>query len=161
MIAAAFLTLNASADPMTGAQPALKHADQSFIEKAAKDGMAEVEISRVAAERTSNPKVREFAQMMVSDHESANEALGTIAALHSINLPAKGSEAISWSKKDAKDFDHDYVEKMVSDHENAVKLFQKEANDGSDTETTAFARKLLPKLQHHLQEANDLKRLIK
>jgi putative membrane protein len=50
---------------------------------------------------------------------------------------------------------------MVSDHEDAVKLFQKQANEGKDDETVMFARKVLPKLEHHLQIANDLKKTLK
>ena len=76
-------------------------------------------------------------------------------------MPAKDTDANKWSKKDGKDFDRDYVTKMVSAHEDAVKLFQKEATDGEDAESVAFARKILPKLQHHLEQANDLKRLMK
>jgi putative membrane protein len=164
VLAAALLALDVSAaDPVTRSdgRPALKHVDQNFLEKAAKANLEEVEISRVVVERTSNPKVREFAQMIVSDHESAYDALTTIAADRGVTLPAKDTEANRWSKKDSKDFDRDYINKMVSAHEDAVKLFQKEATDGEDAESVAYARKVLPKLQHHLEQANDLKRLMK
>src|SRR4051812_4180370 len=100
----------------TNTSMTLKHADRSFIEKAAKDGSDEVEISRIAVERSSNPQVREFAQMMVADHSGANESLISLASTKGLTLPAKESkEAAKWSKKDAKDFDKDYMSKMVSD----------------------------------------------
>lgn len=142
-------------------RPALKQVDRHFLDNAVKASLAEVEISRVAIERTSNPKVREFAQMILSDHQNANEALTSIAASRGVSVPAKNNDASTWAKKDGKDFDKDYIEKMVSSHEDTVKLFQKEATDGDDAETVAFARKTLPKLQHHLEQANDLKRLMK
>src|SRR4051812_45129774 len=53
----------------------IKRADRDFFTKAAKAGMEEVEISRVAAERTTNPDVRKLAQMIVEDHTAANEEL--------------------------------------------------------------------------------------
>lgn len=141
---------------------ALKHADRNFIEKAARSGMDEIDISQVAAQRTSNPDVRRLAQMMVADHGAANEELAALAAAKGVSLPAKDADhASKWVKRDAKNFDHDYLDKMVSDHEDAVKLFEKEAKDGEDAESVAFARKHLPKLQHHLQQALDLKRLLK
>jgi putative membrane protein len=142
-------------------RPALKQVDRHFLDNAVKSSMEEVEISRVAVERTSNPKVRDFAQMIVSDHENANEVLTSIATGRGVSVPAKNNEASTWTKKDAKSFDKDYIDKMVSAHEDAVKLFQKEATDGDDPEAVAFARKTLPKLQHHLEQANDLKRLMK
>jgi len=156
VIAAAILALNASA------QTPLKHSDKSFIEKAAKAGAEEVNISRVAVERTSNPEVRSFAQMVVDDHSSANAALASIAASKGVTLPAKDmDDANKWSKKSGKDFDEDYVEKMVSAHKDAVELFEKEANKGDDAETKAFARDTLPRLQHHLEMAMDLKKMVK
>jgi putative membrane protein len=44
----------------------------------------------------------------------------------------------------------------VKDHEKAVKLFQKEAQSGQDPELKQFAQQTLPKLQQHLQMAQQL-----
>jgi putative membrane protein len=152
-IAAAFLALTVTA------QTPLKHADKSFIEKAAKAGVEEVDISRVAVERTANPQVRAFAQMVVDDHSSANDALAAIAVSKGVKLPARETEETDkWTKKSGKDFDEDYIKKMVSAHKEAVELFTKEADKGEDAETQTFARATLPKLQHHLEMALDLKK---
>ena len=127
-LAAAFLAFEASAQTV-------KRGDRDFVEKAAKSGMEEVDISRVAAERTTNSSVKSFAQMMVSDHSAANDKLSSLATSKAIKLPAEDMNASGkWSKKDAKDFDKDYVDKMVSDHKDAVELFQKEADKGTDPE---------------------------
>jgi putative membrane protein len=149
-------------DNVVVARPALKRADRDFMEKAAKAGMEEVEISRVAAARTSNPNVKELAQMIVADHEGANEELATLAAAKNVSLPAKDAAfAEKWSKHKASDFDRDYLDKMVNAHEDAVKLFDRQARNGDDPEAVAFARKHLPALQHHLQQALDLKKALK
>jgi putative membrane protein len=139
----------------------LKRADRNFIEKAAKAGQEEVAISQVALDRSTNSQVKEFAQMMVTDHTMAGDSLAALAAAKQISLPAKEMAEGKWTRKSGKDFDEDYVDKMVSDHEDAVKLFTKEANDGKDTETVEFARKTLPTLQHHLEAAKDLKKTLK
>ncbi len=140
----------------------LKRADRDFMEKAAKDGMEEVDISRVAIERTTNPEVRRLAQTIVSDHESVNEQLASLAAARGVALPAKDiNPDHSWAKRDAKSFDKDYLDKMVSLHEETVKLFDRQARDGTDPDAVAFARKHLPALQQHLQQALDLKRALK
>lgn len=155
LLSAALLALTASA------QTSLKHADKSFIKHAAKAGMEEVDISRVAAARTMNPQVRTFAQMVVDDHTAANAALATIALSKGVTLPAQDmADADKWAKKGGKDFDEDYIEKMLSAHKDAVKLFAKEADTGEDAETKAFARATLPKLQHHLEMAMDLRKTV-
>ncbi len=143
-------------------KPAIKRADRDFLEKAAKAGMEEVEISRVAAARTTNPDVKRLAQMIVADHEGANDELATLAAAKAVALPAKDvAPQNSWAKHKADSFDRDYLDKMVNAHEDAVKLFDRQAKNGEDTDTVAFARKHLASLQHHLQQAIDLKRLLK
>jgi putative membrane protein len=169
LLAVPLVALAASTDPLRPenrptaieSRPSLKQVDRNFLENAVKSSMEELEISRVAFDRTSNPRVREFAQMILNDHLGANETLAKLAANRGVTIPAKGNEASAWTKKDPKNFDREYIDKMVSSHEDAVKLFQKQATDGDDAEAVAFARKTLPKLQHHLEQASDLKRLMK
>jgi putative membrane protein len=143
------------------AKSTVHHADKHFVEKSAKSGMEEVAISKIAAERSSHPQVKEFATMMVADHTAANGELSSIAVAKGIQLPAKDEPPHKWQKKDGKDFDKDYIDKMIDDHQEAVKDFEKEANDGKDADIREFARKTLPKLQHHLQQAKDLKKEFK
>ena len=138
----------------------LQRADRDFMEKAAKASMSEVAISRVAAARTSNPDVRRFAQMMIEDHETAIEQLSALASSFGVSLPAKDPHPEKWEKRDAKNFDREYLEQMIDDHEDVVKLFEKHAKDGEDAQTVAYARKHLPKMQQHLQHAIDLKRAL-
>ncbi len=138
----------------------LKKADRDFMEKAAKLSMSEVAISRVAAARTSNPEIRRFAQMMVEDHENAFDRLAKLAGSRGVSLPAKDPHPDKWEKRDAKNFDREYLGQMVDDHENVVKLFEKQSRDGEDADTVAYARQHLPKLQTHLQHAIDLKRAL-
>ena len=138
----------------------LKRGDKDFLEKAAKASMSEVAISRVAAARTSNPEVRRFAQMMVEDHEGAMEHLTSLAAARGVSLPAKDPHPDKWEKRDAKNFDKAYLDQMVDDHESVVKLFEKHAKDGEDADIVGYARKHLPKMQQHLQQAIDLKRAL-
>ena len=138
----------------------LKRADRTFIEKAARASMEEVQVSRVAAERTSNPEVRRFAEMIMADHEAAHHDLTDLAADKGVNLPAKES-AEKWVKRDAKNFDRDYLDKMVNDHNDAVRMFEKHAKDGEDPDTVAYARKHLPRLLSHQQQAIDLQRMLK
>lgn len=159
VIAAAFLAFSASAQTPP---PTIKHMDKKFIVKAAKSGMAEVDISRVVAARSTNSDVRTLAQMMVDDHSKANEALTTLAASKGVTFPAKDMDLTdTWTKKNAKDLDADYLSKMVSDHKDAVSLFEKEAEKGEDADAKAFANDTLPKLQHHLAMVVNLQQMMK
>lgn len=139
----------------------LKHTDRTFVEKAAEAGRDEVAISRIAAERATNPDVKKFAQMLVDDHTRANDQLTSFANAKNVSLKAKVKDEDKWTKKDPNAFDRDYVKQMVSDHKKDIKLFTKESQDGSDTDLVEFARKTLPTLNHHLEVANDLEKTLK
>lgn len=139
----------------------LKHGDRSFVEKAAKSNMEEIAISRVAAERATNPQVRDFAQMMISDHTGSNSELMTLASSKGLTLPTKDIDVEKWQNRSAKDFDEEYMEKMVSDHKEDVELFEKEGKKGDDMELSTFANKTLPTLQAHLAKAQEIKKALK
>src|SRR3954471_11179493 len=61
--------------------------DQAWVMNVAKDGMAEVELGRLAADKASNADVKKFGQRMVDDHTKANDELKMIASSKNITLP--------------------------------------------------------------------------
>ncbi len=54
------------------------------------------------------------------------------------------------------DFDREYAEQMVKDHEKSVSLFEKEARTGDSPGLKAYAIKTLTVLQEHLKMAKAL-----
>lgn len=132
--------------------------DRHFITQAAEDGHAEVALGKLAQQNGANRMVKDFGQRMVADHGKANEELAGIATKLGITPPnAPGSKQKSDMKKLSKlkaaDFDREYAEHMVKDHEKAVALFEKEARNGEAPELKAYASKMLPVLHEHLKMA--------
>jgi putative membrane protein len=127
---------------------------ESFMKDAAQGGMAEVEIGKLAASKAKDPEVKKFGQMMVTDHTAANNDLKALAGKKNFQLPtdigSHKSDMDDLSKETGADFDKDYVEMMVDDHETDVAKFQKMADNGSDPDVKAFAAKCLPVLKKHL-----------
>jgi putative membrane protein len=136
-------------------------ADASFVKKASAAGMAEVELSKLAATNASSAEVKSFAETMVNDHTAANEKLTAIAKDKSIT-PSAGPDAASTAAiaslktKTGAAFDKQYETIMLKDHKAAVALFEKEATSGQDSDLKAFANDTLPTLKHHLAMATDL-----
>jgi len=141
-------TLSNAASSMMTASP------ESFAKDAAEGGMAEVKMGQLAEKNAKDPEVKKFGQMMVTDHTKANDELKALAAKKNYQLPNDiGSNQSTYdklSKLTGADFDKEYVEDMVSDHETDVKDFQREAENGTDPDVKAFAAKTLPTLQKHL-----------
>src|SRR5213082_3489499 len=66
----------------------LSAADQNFVKKAAEDGLAEVELGKLATEKASSDEVKKFGQRMVDDHSKANDQLKQLASKLGVNLPS-------------------------------------------------------------------------
>src|SRR5215470_18540480 len=84
--------------------------DQQFLRHAANDGLAEVQLGQMAADRATNPEVKRFGQRMVTDHTKANQELMTLAQSQNISIPKetdkqhqKTAEALA--KKQGASFD--------------------------------------------------------
>jgi putative membrane protein len=133
-----------------------------FMTAAAQGGMAEVQLGRLAAERGSSDAVKQFGQHMVMDHTKANQELMQVAQRKNVSLPQEvnsdqKSEADKLSKLSGADFDKEYVDYMVKDHEKDAKEFQEQANNGTDADVKAFAAKTLPVIQSHLKMIKEIK----
>lgn len=133
---------------------------QTFVKMAAEDGLAEVEMAKVAMKKSSNNDVKQFAQKMEQDHQQANDQLSSIAKSKGIEVPQKldaKHEAMvkSMGAKSGKAFDQAYAQHMAKDHSKAVALFQG-ASQSSDSDLAAFAKKTLPTLEEHKQLADNL-----
>jgi len=131
-----------------------------FAAKVAPGGMAEVEMGKLAVQRSADDSVREFAMRMIADHTRANAELKTIATQKNIQLPTEvssnqKSEMDKLAKLSGAEFDKEYMSAMVRDHEETVKDFETQAQEGTDPDIKAFAAKTLPTLQSHLQMARD------
>ncbi|KQM72672.1 hypothetical protein ASE74_22625 [Pedobacter sp. Leaf216] len=158
-------SLNMAKDTTTNAAAtggiAVDEADSKFTTQAAVGGMAEVELGKMALEKSSNPQVKEFATMMVKDHGMANTELMAIAKQKNITLPSTVDDEHKkkmddLSKKTGADFDKAYVSAMVDGHKSTLKLMEDESKNGKDADLKAFATKTAPIVQTHLVMINKI-----
>ena len=140
----------------------LAPSDISFMRDAAQAGTAEIAAGQVAKRRASRPETRAFAEQMLADHASLDEALKQLAASKQLELPHDAT-ALQKAKLtvveagDAAKFDARYVRAFGIDaHEDAVMLFQQASRNVRDPDVRTFALKNLPTLRHHLEMARRL-----
>src|ERR1041385_4636315 len=155
-------------DSAKKATPAIKveESDAKFAVEAANGGMSEVVLGKLAAEKATNKKVKDFGNMMVTDHSKANDELKALAHKLSITLPDSISSDESktrddLAKKSGADFDKAYVQDMVDDHKKDVKAFEDAAKNCKDSDLKAFAVKTLPTLKMHLETIEKIKKEMK
>jgi len=135
--------------------------DKKFMKKAAEDNISGVMLGRLAATRAVRTEVKTSAAHMVEEHTKANEELKALATQKNVSLPAmldndrqKKCDAIIKMKSDK--FDKKYPKCMVKDHEKAIKLFKKEAREGSDADVKKWASEKIPALEKHLAMWKDI-----
>ena len=117
----------------------------AFIAEMAEDGMAEVQLGKLAAERASNADVKEFAQMMVQHHSKANEELKKIAGQLKVTPPTSLNQkhqalAAKLSKLQGAEFDREYMAEMVLGHEEVVNKLRMRAGNGLTSSDPASGR---------------------
>ena len=156
-VAAALVAL-----PVFAAEPKpTTRAEQSFLNEAARGGMMEVELGRVATQNESNDRVKEFGQRMVDDHSKANDDLKGLASRENVTLPTAVSkdeqkQIDRLSKLHGAAFDKAYMQAMLQDHEKDVAKFRQESKTASDPDVKDFASRTLPTLEEHLRMAKDI-----
>lgn len=139
-----------------------KLTDVSFVEKAAQGGLTEVELARVAIERSKNAKVRQFAQRMLKDHTAMYSGLKTVAQDNRITVPDQlddtNAQLVSKLKQiPAAEFDAVYVEQMKTSNDLNVGLFQNAAGEPTlNVQLRVFANKSLAQLNDHQKRAHGL-----
>lgn len=137
--------------------------NESFVEKATINNLAEVELARLALSKSKDAKIQEFAQQMIKDHTEATQKLSSLAKAKNIVVPTELDEAHKevadkLSKLDGAEFDKEFSQQMKKDHDKAVTLFSAATDDKSlDPEFKQFAEKLLPTLKQHQHSAHNLK----
>lgn len=144
----------------------LSESDYRFALKAARGGMEEVDLGQIALQRGTSQAVRDFGQRMVTDHTKANERLRQVATQKGASLPPTlsrtgRSQVDELQKLNGAEFDRTYAKKMVKDHKEDVREFEKGAKDVSDPDLRAWAQETLPVLQQHLQLAQEMEGSIK
>ncbi len=128
--------------------------DKTFIKKAAKGGMMEVAMGKLAEQNGQSDDVKSFGKRMVTDHSKANEELKSIAQQKGVKLPSK-EPTLKWSSDKA------YMDMMVKDHEKDLAEFQEQAKSGSDPEVKKFAEDTAKVVQEHLDLAKEAQSKLK
>jgi putative membrane protein len=146
------------AQSTNGSHGGASSGDAKFVEHVARDGKAEVDLGRLAEQKTQNPEVKALARRLVDDHTKANQQLTQIAQQEGVQLPAgagksKSKQSAKLKKLNGDAFDKAFVKQIVEDHQKDIKYFRKEQNSLKDAQLKSFAQQTLPVLQKHLQMA--------
>lgn len=132
----------------------------AFLDTAAIWGLVEVEVGKLALQKSANAEIRKFAGQMVADHSKINAELKALA--HKLEVlvpegyrPEVRAHVEALKKYSGREFDVHYMDMMVKDHVKTLELFRSVST--LSREIKHFAKKNLPILEKHYKMANEIR----
>lgn len=135
--------------------------DKSILIIASASNAAEIMLGQLAADSSQTPAIKEFGQMMVSDHTGAEAGLNSVASKYGVSVPGVPNPDHEKLRQQlltlkGRQFDSVYIHSQVADHLDAVIQFQTAHDLGNNSELRTYLVNTLPTLQQHLQQAQAL-----
>ena len=145
----------------TAEKDTLIASDVTFLKHEAAAGMAAVKTAELAVKKAERTEVKAFAEKLSKDHTKANAELKALAATKGVDLsnvidPEDAETFQELEKFIGAEFDKQFLAQMVSGHKKCVSSFETASTDARDGEVKAFASKMLPTLNVHLEKAKEL-----
>lgn len=137
-------------------------SDQKFVDFAAQTDMVEANLGQLADSAASSQQVKDYAQMLVTDHTNDFNTLYGVATQASLTMPtaidtpSNKAMIAPFQKVKGAAFDKKYVHEMIAGHTKAIAIYKKEAADAQNPALKAYAEQTLPALQKHLDAAKAL-----
>jgi putative membrane protein len=144
---------------LSTAEAAMK--DETFARLAARGGLGEIKLGKLAMDRGTSEAVRAFGTRMVAEHTLASGEFKEAANEEQIEVPTELSAKDQatyerLSKLSGADFDRAYAQDMVKDHQQDLRDFQREADHGNDDVIRGVAAETVPMIQQHLEQAKEM-----
>jgi len=141
--------------------PVVSPAEQNFMMKTTEADLTEIDMARLALQKSENKDVRDYANMVQRDRASGLEDLTDLMKDKSVSQPRTTPTNI---KKDLNmmnglsgpEFDREFINRMVADQQKAIEMCQDQVQIAMDSDVRKYAEDLLPQLQMHLEKAQRL-----
>jgi putative membrane protein len=132
--------------------------DQVFLREAALGNRAEVDLAKLAGQRASSPRVKDFASRMSSDHGGTLKKLEGLARSTGTPLPGDLDMDHQVVKRQLEglrggQFDTDYMRAQITDHQRTAQLLSYEISSGQHGDVRSLATDMLPAVLEHLEMA--------
>lgn len=140
----------------------LADSPRHFLQKALEGDNSEIMLGQLAADRARSERVKEFGRALSDDHSQAREEVLRLGARMGVRRnrdlsPEARDERERLLNLDGREFDREFIDYMIRDHQKDIAEFRDEASENHGPVSDLAARQL-PKLQEHLEMAMNLDR---
>jgi putative membrane protein len=132
--------------------------DISAMKQLAQSNLTEIAAGKTAQSKAQSPDVKRFGEKMVTDHSKMLEDLRALAKKKDVSLPQDANmkdmaQMKLMERKSGAEFDKQYMEHMVKDHEKDMKDAQDIAAKAKDPEFKAAVNNAIPTIRSHYELA--------
>ena len=135
---------------------------RQFVMMAGASDLFEIQSSRLALQRSRNPQVRRFAQMLITHHTQTTQSVMAAARRARVMtppprlMPMQQRMMTELRAARGNNFDSVYLSQQVPAHEMALQLHQNYASNGDRPPLRQAASTAVPIVTRHLEEARQM-----
>jgi putative membrane protein len=135
--------------------------DSSYLNEAAKINIMEIQMGKLAQQKSMTPEVKKYAAMMVADHTKSLDELRIMANNKTITLPTEiegeGLEEYNELKeKSGAEFDKMYMEMMTESHQKGMDKMTEISQKVSDEDVKLWTSRQVEGMITHHEEAKKI-----
>jgi len=133
----------------------------AFVTGLVTSGMYEIDAGKIASTKATDPAVKAFAKMMVTDHTAMSKEADPAIKASGKPIPTELDERRkgmidNLNAAKAADFDAAYLSQQEAAHQEALTLLKGYADGGDDAGLKAVATGAIPKVQAHLDKIHEI-----
>ena len=172
--AALFATAACTNDGMgprsAGEMPAAANAPMptdaaGYVANAGASDLYEMQSSQIALQKSQNASVRQFAQMMITDHTQTTQTVMAAAQAAGMTppppmlMPMQADMIAQLQSANGADFDRMYLSQQVQAHQMALALHSNYMKHGDTPQLRQAASSAVPIVRMHLDRVKSLARM--
>jgi|SRR5579884_684321 len=157
---------NARSNTAAQSENVLSEQDKQVALKLEQAHLEEIDLGRVMKDKANNGDVKDYAKMMIDDHNNALNKIQDLLKNKGINesVTAKSADEngrmAALQNTSGPDLDRQYMAMMVQDHEKDLGELQSDVASVQNSDLKAYISDLIPVVEKHLNKAEDLENKI-
>lgn len=135
-----------------------EYRDENFIDDAYEMNREVLHLLALAQQKGTNAQLREIAKKIEAGHRQLDNTIRQYASTNNIAIDADDESDTGLEQKDAgEDWDKEWADRIVRDHEQLIRKFENARDKSLSTELKNIATNSLPALENHKNTAESLK----
>src|SRR5262249_30182672 len=144
---------------------ALTPAERDIALKIDQGHLGELDLARLAKQRTANKDVKDYAEMLIKDHTKALNEISNLLkeqkATPSAPAPKPGDAQAEISKLQTlsgAEFDREFMSAMVQNHQKTLSDLNQSLTAVQNNDLKDYIKDLIPTVQKHLDRAQEVQK---